>query len=112
MIKKRSSGAFPPRTGGAPVMRRLAVLGLLALGACAMEAPGGGTVAVDGFEVRVTPVRGMPGVYRAEHRRASQLDGRYYARQVIAIRDVSGCRVDARKIRHEGAVSEAGVLCG
>ena len=93
-------------------MRRFAVIGLLTLGACAMEAPGGGTVEIDGFDVQVSPVRGMPGVYRAEHRTAAQPDGRYYARQVIAIREVSGCRVDARMITHDGGVSEAGVLCG
>ena len=93
-------------------MKRLAFLGLMVLGACGMDTPGGQTVAVDGFDVRVSPVRGMPGVYRAEHRRTARQDGAYYARQVIAIRDVSGCRVDARQIRHDGGVSEAGVLCG
>ena len=113
MKEKRLDGAIPRRQGRArKIVTRVTVLGLLVLGACAMQAPGGGTVEVDGFDVRVTPVRGMPGVFRAEHRRAARQDGAYYARQVIAIRQVSGCRVDARKISHAGAVSEAGVLCG
>lgn len=94
-------------------MKRLAVLGLLALSACDMPSMSGGTrVEVDGFDILVAPVRGQMDVYEARHvSRSTRQDSGFYARHVIAIRNVSGCRVDARAISHEGTASTARVLC-
>ena len=92
--------------------RAVLVVALAALSACTSPA----VTEVNGFKVKVEQVDRDPPTWRAEgatRRDRAELDGAYYARNVIAIRNVSGCPVRPDLIRHDrdAAQTRAVVVC-
>jgi hypothetical protein len=87
---------------------------LAVLAGCASESgPDTARVEIDGRSVVVEKEGTGYRAYGATARDRAMLDARYYARNVIAIRQVTGCKLDARRIRHDkdGPNTVAAVIC-
>ena len=94
-----------------------AMIGLAVLSACSAGGLSRPQIAqVNGFSVKVTQLDRDPPTYSAagaSARDRARLDNAYYARNIIAIRQVAGCPIKPELIRHDtdGPESTATVVC-